>query len=323
MNLVQQAGQPSSPAAGTTMAEGFPWESSRALRFTPQGEYPLAFPPECPVRLHFFHFTVDHRLTPSYHDYLELALICDGQGCLVVEHQRYPVAPGDVLIIGSREFHLLQATHGQTLKAASLHFRPELIHAPGGSALDFEYLRPFHHRGDGFSHRIPRASLPEGLVLDRLTRIYQAIRAGGSAYPLAVKTYLNDILLELHRRQGDGRGPLVPRDRRVRDFERLREVLSHVRKNCPDPVSLRQVARMAHMSPNYFCRFFKAVTGHTLTEYVLRLRVDLAMEFLSSSAMSVTEIAYASGFSSHSYFDRVFKRLKGLTPVEYRRRLKI
>jgi AraC-like DNA-binding protein len=275
------------------------------------------------VRLHFFRFTEDHRLTSSYHDYLELAVICEGRGCFVVENQRYPVAPGDVLVVGSRESHLMEAARGQVLKAASLHFRPELIHAPGGSALDFEYLRPFHHRGAGFSHRIARGCLPEGLVLDRLARIHQAMQARDGSYPLVVKTYLNDILLELNRHCGHRSGPAIARAQRVRDFERLREVFSHVRKNCREPVSLRQLARMAHMSPNYFCRFFKAVTGHTLTEYVLRLRVDLAMEFLSNSAMSVTEIAYASGFSSHSYFDRVFKRLKGVTPLEYRRRLKV
>jgi len=76
------------------------------------------------------------------------------------------------------------------------------------------------------------------------------------------------------------------------------------------------------MSPAYFCRFFKGVTGTTLTEYVLRTRIDRGMEFLSNSSLSVTDIAYKTGFSSHSYFDRVFKRLKGVTPLEYRRRLK-
>ena len=62
---------------------------------------------------------------------------------------------------------------------------------------------------------------------------------------------------------------------------------------------------------------------YTPTEYILRLRVDLSADLLSNSAMSVTDIAYATGFSSHSYFDRVFKRLKGMTPLEYRRHLKL
>lgn len=63
--------------------------------------------------------------------------------------------------------------------------------------------------------------------------------------------------------------------------------------------------------------------GTSVPEYVLKLRIDLAMEFLADGGMSVTEIAYAAGFSSHSYFDRLFKRCKGLSPLEYRRQLKI
>jgi transcriptional regulator GlxA family with amidase domain len=163
--------------------------------------------------------------------------------------------------------------------------------------------------------------VPRDLVLDRLWRIHEEITAAREDFPLAVKTHLCDLLFALSRHYR--RAGVQWEDHRPRDFERLREVFSHLRKNCHEPVSLRQMARLAHMSPQYFCRFFKTVTGNTLTEYVLRMRVDLAMDYLSSSAMPVTEIAYAAGFSSHSYFDRVFKRLRGVTPQEYRRQLKV
>ena len=201
----------------------------------------------------------------------------------------------------------------------SLHFLPEFVHPPGGTALDFDYLRPFHYRGPSFSHRVPAGELPEGLILDRLGRIQEELAAQREDYPLAVKTHLRDVLFGLSRHYRQKGGQLAPRDWRARDFERLREVFKYLRKNCHEPVSLDQVARRAHMSRAYFCRYFKAVTGSTLTEYLLRLRVDLAMEFLSSGAMSVSEIAYATGFSNHSHLDRVFKHLKGVTPVEYRR----
>ena len=237
----------SSPLRGarsvdTALRDDFPWVSSRTLRFTARGEFPLAFPPECPVLVHFLQFSGDHRLTPSYHDYLELSLVCAGKGRFTVENRRYPVAPGDVLLVGCREFHLLEANGGGVLRAVSVHFAPEFVYPPGGPGLDFEYLKPFHYRSASFAHRIARADLPEDLVLDRVRLIHHELEAGSQDRALAVKTCL---------------------------------------------------------------------------------RVDLAMKFLSNSAMSVTEIAYASGFSSHSYFDRVFKRLKRVTPLEYRRQLKV
>ena len=303
-------------------ADEFPWVSSRNLRFTSKGEFVLAFPPECPVMLHFFQFTADHHLTSSYHDYFELTLVCEGQGRFLLENRPYAVGEGDLLLVGGREFHLMEVEPGGMLKTAAVHFKPELVHSPGGSALDYEYLRPFYYRTSDFSPRVGRRELPENLVLDRMARMRREIQVGGEGYQLAIKTYLTDILLEVGRHYRRDRGELIPQNQRIRDFERLREVFSYMVKNCQEPISLAHVARMAHMSPNYFCRFFKYVTGNTFTEYALRLRVDLAMEFLTNSAMSVTEIAYASGFSSHSYFDRVFKQLKGVTPLEYRRQLK-
>src|SRR5512133_633311 len=134
--------------------DDFPWLSSRSLHFTAKGVFALLFPSECPVRLHFVQFTGDHQLTPSHHDYFELTLICEGQGRFLLENRPYAVGPGDLLLVGSREFHLMLVDQGGMLKAASVHFRPELVHAPGGSALDFEYLKPFYFRTSTFSPRI-------------------------------------------------------------------------------------------------------------------------------------------------------------------------
>jgi AraC-like DNA-binding protein len=299
----------------------FPWASSRSLRFTAEGDFPLAFLPACPLLLHFLQFTTDHRLTPSHHNYFEISLVCEGSGRFAVENRSYCIFPGDVLVVGSREFHLMQVDNG-TLKAAAVHFQPGFVHAIGGPDLDFEYLKPFYYRSAKFSHRVPATELPENLVLDRISRIHREIQTPDKDYPLAVKTYLLDMLLEISRHYRRLGGELIPQEQRIRDVERLRPVLSYTLKNCREPISLAQVARMAHMSPNYFCRFFKSVTGTTFSQYVLRLRVDLAVEFLSNSPMSITEIAFAAGFSGHSYFDRVFRKFKGVTPLEYRRQLK-
>jgi AraC-like DNA-binding protein len=298
-----------------------PWISSRALHFTGQGELRLKFPAECPLLMHYVSFSVEHRLTPSFHDHFEISYVYEGSGYFTVEGWRYPVQKGDLVLVGGRRFHLAEAGRAGAFKLISLYFMPELVHPTGGPVLDFEYLKPFYFQGPGVAHRVAAPDLPDGLALNRLQLIRQELTEHRHDYALAAKTYLSDLLFELSRHfHRSGAKPNLGRQC-IRDLERLREVFRHVRMNCQEPISLRQAARMAHMTPNYFCRFFKTVTGSTLTEYVLRMRVDLAMEFLTSSSMSVTEIAYASGFGSHSYFDRVFKRLKGITPLEFRRQL--
>jgi AraC-like DNA-binding protein len=310
------AGRPngSSPVA-------FSWVQSSILKFSPQGKFSLSFPPECPLQFHCLEFSLEHRLTPSCHDFLELVYVFEGQGRFLVEDRAFPMKTGDVLLVGCQQFHRIQADRRQRLRIIALHFLPELIHRPGGPVLDFEYLKPFHYRGAAFSHRIAAASPSSNLVLDRLQQIDREIRSTKRDYALAVKTYLLDILLVVSRHYQQESSPRVLPDRHLRDFDRLREVFGHVNHHFKEPLAHRDVAKLAGMSPTYFCRFFKTITGNTFTDYVLKLRLDFAIELLSGSAMTMTEIAYASGFSSHSYFDRVFKRLMGMTPLEFRHKL--
>jgi AraC-like DNA-binding protein len=74
------------------------------------------------------------------------------------------------------------------------------------------------------------------------------------------------------------------------------------------------------MSVTHLCRYFKRVTGRTITDYVKRYRIDRAKTLLVGDEHSITWIAYEVGFESHSYFDRIFHDVTRMTPQEFRRR---
>lgn len=91
--------------------------------------------------------------------------------------------------------------------------------------------------------------------------------------------------------------------------------------NYTERLSLNAVARVAHMSPFYFCKLFKRVTGLNYTDYLARLRVEKARNLLLNPNLKISEIAFEVGFQSLTHFNRMFKRLNGQAPSEYRRRL--
>lgn len=310
---------PSKPLANPGHVK-FMWRHMSGIPVTPKGEYVLEFPPECPLRLDYSQFTSEVRVTPNYHRHIEITLLYEGTASFTVENRRYEMKEGDMMIIGQGEFHFMEASHNKSVKVFSLHFLPELIHRPGGLPLDLEYLRPFGHHGPAFSHLIPAGAVEGTIVFDRLRRIHEELARKGSQWALAARTYLTDILLEIARFYGKSSDGSIERSDRMLNVQRLSKVFNHINANCSEPISPRQLASLAHMSPGYFSRFFKAVTGITPTNYVMRARVDMATHFLLNTAMTVTEIAYASGFGSASYFDRVFKEAKGVTPHDFRMR---
>ena len=71
------------------------------------------------------------------------------------------------------------------------------------------------------------------------------------------------------------------------------------------------------MSPTYLHRIFREATGMTIREYIEEQRITDAIRLLTTTNMTLTEIALESGFSSQSYFSFVFKRKMKMTPRQY------
>jgi len=85
-------------------------------------------------------------------------------------------------------------------------------------------------------------------------------------------------------------------------------------------MALKEISAASNMSVSHLCRYFKKITGQTITEYIKRYRVDRAKDLLIEDERSITWIAYEVGFESHSYFDRIFHEVTHLTPQEFRRK---
>lgn len=86
-------------------------------------------------------------------------------------------------------------------------------------------------------------------------------------------------------------------------------------------LGVQHIAETLGCSPDYLSHLFHTETKERLTHYIQRIRIDGAILALETSALTIAEIAYASGFSDPAYFARVFKQHKGTTPQQYRARL--
>lgn len=103
--------------------------------------------------------------------------------------------------------------------------------------------------------------------------------------------------------------------------QKLKDVLSYIRKNIDKNITLEELAQVSGMSPRYFCRVFKSMTGRTPIEYVNYYRIETASQMLITTGESVTDIALNCGFNDMSYFSKMFKKLKGISPSKFRQTL--
>src|SRR5437667_5234573 len=91
-----------------------------------------------------------------------------------------------------------------------------------------------------------------------------------------------------------------------------------IHEHSDEELSLTEVAKSVHISPNYLSEKFKEVTGVNFVDYIARTRTERAHELLQNSNLRISEIAFAVGFQSLSQFNRVFKKLSGKWPSVHR-----
>ena len=297
-----------------------PFRISKKLLFSPTGEYLVDFAPDFPFLLNYYDFAHPHAAIPNYHDHLEIAYIYRGQGSFTIGGRDYAADEGDIFLISNGVFHLLEGNTTRSLKVVTLYFLEDLFCPYGSRATDFEYLLLFHPTTRGFEPKVSLDRQARRRVLLLLGQIAEELTAQANYHRIAVKNCLCQVLLILNRSAGV---QTVTTDRpqlRMRDATRLKPVFDFIHERYCNKLALSEISAASNMSISHLCRYFKKVTGQTITEYIKRFRVDRAKELLIDDERSITWIAQEVGFESHSYFDRSFHEITNLTPQEFRRR---
>ncbi len=99
----------------------------------------------------------------------------------------------------------------------------------------------------------------------------------------------------------------------------VEKAVAYIKNNLTSDLTLEKLANEANFAPSYFHKLFKVSTGKTVHTYIEDLRIEQATNLLITTEKTLTEIAYACGFSSQSYFSYAFKRHTGMTPRAYTR----
>lgn len=93
---------------------------------------------------------------------------------------------------------------------------------------------------------------------------------------------------------------------------------NYITLNYTKPLSLQELAELAHFSPSYLSRIFHQTKGVTIRTYINQIRLERAVELLKKTNKPIQEIASDCGFSNVSHFNRVFKQQTGNSPLEFR-----
>lgn len=100
----------------------------------------------------------------------------------------------------------------------------------------------------------------------------------------------------------------------------LERVLGYVEEHLAFDLSLDDIAHVAGLGPSQLCALFRRSVGTTVHRYVVRRRVERAIELITHSRLPFSDIALQVGFANQSHMTLAMRRLTGTTPKRLRQR---
>ncbi|NJP40899.1 AraC family transcriptional regulator [Oscillospiraceae bacterium HV4-5-C5C] len=243
----------------------------------------------------FYPYYTERRNLPS----LQFIYTLRGQGCLDLGDRHFEVRPESVLLINCFRPHRYYTAPGQTWDFLWVHFW-------GPAAAGFAALLEQYQTG-------PFATDHPWQIELWLRRLLSLNQRRCSGYEVQSSAVIDSLLSDLLLQQLFELKPAATADRA------LSQALSYIQAHAAEDLSLQQLARIAGLSKYYFARQFKALTGQTVQEYIIRTRLERAKAKLRDTSLSLNDIAFSCGIHSATHLINLFKTREGLTPHQYRR----
>ncbi len=244
-----------------------------------------------------------------YHYYYEIFYVGQGNCRFFIENHLYDLHAGDFLIIPPHVIHYNRYVTGCT--RYNIYFRTsdlqQFLRVESEELFQDEDL--FSHPHFYHVHEAYRE-----MFLNHLDTMVQEDKLDDGHTARLLELQLHQFFLYTlrccSRRDDSGRGdaddPILNASRFITD---------HYSQN----ISLELLASRACLSPGYFSKRFRQVTGVGMKEYLNYVRLDHAARELLSTSHSITEVASNSGYADSNYFKDAFKKMYGVSPRAYRK----
>jgi AraC-like DNA-binding protein len=253
-----------------------------------------------------------------YHPEIEIIQIRKGEGTHFIGDSIKRFKDGDIFLIGSNLPHFFRFD--------DVYFQPE------NDGLANVYVTQFNENfwGERFLH------LPENTVIRNL--LEKAKR--GIAISKQVRDSISNLIDKLLHTEGPERIIMLLEMLNIaagakemeqlssigfkneyggQENDRINVVYDYSFSNFKRKIELDEIAAIAGISPNSFCRYFKARTKKTYSQFIIEIKVGYACKLLIDNKYSVKQICYESGFNNFASFHKYFKQITNKSPLDYKK----
>lgn len=247
---------------------------------------------------------------PHCHQNVELCMMKEGACDIIINGEVITVGRGELLVIFPHMIHSFHVSADRPASFLQMHFKPDIFSRLASEVR--EGLLFLKYMSDGHSAYLYQPFSSQ--LLSCVERIcaeandQQNILSG----PLS-NIYIFEMIFLLSREISQSYRRIFTIDNPI-----VIQAIQYISWHLEEHVSLADIAAHCRITPRHLSGVFKAAVNLTVADYINILKVDRAMQMLTRTDLSITDIASKLGFSSTQYFSTVFKRYTHVTPKAFR-----
>lgn len=247
-----------------------------------------------------------------YHPEYEINFILNGKGVKrVVGDNIEEIDEIELVLVGPNLYHGWELNHciNKQIREITIQFHNDLFHE---SLLSRKIMTPIK---DMFNRSIHGILFSKKTAEELSSRIIKISKLDGMDYFLEIVSILYDLANSRNQRL---LSTFTVDNDIFEDYDKMKLIYEYVQKNFSEKITLEEVSNVASMTTVSFNRFIKKRTGKTFVNYINDIRIGYAARWLAEKDLSISEIAFKSGFNNIANFNRSFKSNKKCTPSQYR-----
>ena len=258
-----------------------------------------------------------YELYHSHEDY-QLMYLQEGKAVITINDMSHVYSSGDILILGPKLPHRIEAYEGAPCKGILIQFKQSLFPKDLQEIGDYHFVSSLLWKSMGglLFHAIGNdASLLK--QSDQISDLFVSVHEAEGIQRLGLLLNILDIL-----GKGVESGSTISHLSEWPEGESLGAIVEkckrYLKTHYRDDISLQTLSLVLGVNDTSLCRKFKEETGETVFQYLTHLRIEAACKMLRNSKRSISEIAYLCGFNTVTHFNRKFKEIMGMSPKEFR-----
>lgn len=245
-----------------------------------------------------------------WHEDIEFLTVAEGTMAYNINGKMIELNCGDTLFVNSRNLHYSDGINLQYSEYYIIVAHPSLL--ASSAEIERNYLLPVL-TDTNCEYILFKNGTPEAAEIFKQSQNI----VENNQNPLEITRSLFNIwnyIYEEHKKTS-GKSSKTP----AYKIESIKDMIGFIKDNYQNKITLKEISDFGNVSKSTCNNLFKECTGYTPTDYLIRYRIDRAIECLKNTSENISTISGMCGFNSPSYMTEQFVRCLGETPRQYRK----